>query len=480
VRRWTLRLLALSAFAAGPVARAAETEPPPGRLFFGGGLAILPNQLGTEEERPLFEVGAGYRIHPGWMVEARASAATKLKAIAPSSARRVTRADLNLSWVPRDGMPASPYLTLGLGAAQIALPGTGSDGSFATNGGAGLDLRLSRNVSLRAEERIVGFRVPRPTGGRTMAVTTESFVGLSIVLGQGPSDQDGDGVLDRADRCAGTPAGVPVDAQGCPVDSDGDGVPDGLDRCDGTTKGCRVDASGCPADSDSDGVCDGLDMCPGTPAGTSVDPGGCLTDRDGDGVPDGRDACPDTPRGCTPDARGCPTDSDRDGVCDGQDKCPGTPSGAKVDAGGCPASRLERETELLETGVIRLEDINFDTGRATLRPESYRPLNEVGDILSRWPALRIEIGGHTDAEGNALVNLALSKSRAQAVLDYLLRKFPELDSERFSVAGYGESNPIESNDTEMGRARNRRVEFTVLNPEVLHRIRDRGSNVPNE
>jgi OOP family OmpA-OmpF porin len=211
-----------------------------------------------------------------------------------------------------------------------------------------------------------------------------------------------------------------------------------------------------------------------------VDPGGCPTDQDGDGVPDGADQCADTPRGCTVDTLGCPLDSDHDGVCDGQDQCPDTPQGAKVDVKGCPATRMERETELLETGMIRLEDVNFDTGKATLRPESFRSLNDVGDILARWPGLRIEIGGHTDAEGGAAANLALSKARAQAVLAYLEKKFPELDPAHFEARGYGESKPIATNDTALGRARNRRVEFKVLNPEVLRRTRERSIDVPKE
>jgi OOP family OmpA-OmpF porin len=88
-------------------------------------------------------------------------------------------------------------------------------------------------------------------------------------------DSDGDGIADSRDRCPGTPAGVTVDAYGCPLDSDGDGVPDHLDRCPGTPAGTPVDAAGCPLDSDGDGVLDGDDRCPNTPAGARVDVRGC-------------------------------------------------------------------------------------------------------------------------------------------------------------------------------------------------------------
>jgi OOP family OmpA-OmpF porin len=92
-------------------------------------------------------------------------------------------------------------------------------------------------------------------------------------------DSDGDGVSDCEDKCPGTPAGVEVDANGCPIDSDGDGVPDYLDKCPGTPAGVEVDADGCPLDSDGDGVPDYLDKCPGTPAGAPVDENGCQIDE---------------------------------------------------------------------------------------------------------------------------------------------------------------------------------------------------------
>ncbi len=151
------------------------------------------------------------------------------------------------------------------------------------------------------------------------------------------TDTDGDGVRNRSDLCAGTPAGALVDESGCPQDADADGVPDGIDRCPGTAHGSDVDAEGCFADSDGDGVQDGSDACPRTPHGARVDDFGCPEDRDGDRVVDGLDDCPATPFGARVDAQGCPYDSDGDGVVDGIDRCDGTPAGSRVDRGGCPA-----------------------------------------------------------------------------------------------------------------------------------------------
>ncbi len=100
-----------------------------------------------------------------------------------------------------------------------------------------------------------------------------------------PVDSDGDGVVDSADQCPGTPLGTAVDSVGCPVinnsDSDGDGVLDSNDLCPNTAPGTTVDANGCPivnnTDSDGDGVLDSEDLCPNTPPGTAVDSSGCPT-----------------------------------------------------------------------------------------------------------------------------------------------------------------------------------------------------------
>jgi outer membrane protein OmpA-like peptidoglycan-associated protein len=93
----------------------------------------------------------------------------------------------------------------------------------------------------------------------------------------------------------------------------------------------------------------------------------------------------------------------------------------------------------------------------------------VGTLLAQWPTLKIEIGGHTDDVGGDAVNRKLSQARAQSVLDYMKGKYPAIDAARFTVKGYGESRPIVPNVNDASRAQNRRVEFTVLNKEVLRK-----------
>ena len=165
--------------------------------------------------------------------------------------------------------------------------------------------------------------------------------GGSIVIGK-PRDSDRDGVVDRRDKCPGTPFGVRVDKNGCPIDSDGDGVPDYIDQCPDTPVEAygKVDIHGCPQDSDGDGVPDYLDECPDTPTAARgfVNAKGCPIDTDNDGIPDYLDKCANTPAGVEVDSVGCPIDRDGDGVPDYLDKCPGTPAQAKgmVDKDGCP------------------------------------------------------------------------------------------------------------------------------------------------
>jgi outer membrane protein OmpA-like peptidoglycan-associated protein len=173
--------------------------------------------------------------------------------------------------------------------------------------------------------------------------------------------------------------------------------------------------------------------------------------------------------GLSVDARGCTLDGDGDGVSDGADRCAETPKGVTVDATGCPVVQNAREKELLDTGRLRLENVYFESGKSELKPVSYSALDEVGEILSRWPQLRIEVGGHTDSQGDDVMNQRLSEARAQSVFDYMARRFPQIKVAQFSVRGYGESRSLASNDNAVGRARNRRVEFTILNREVLSR-----------
>ena len=107
-----------------------------------------------------------------------------------------------------------------------------------------------------------------------------------------------------------------------------------------------------------------------------------------------------------------------------------------------------------------LEDCNFETGKATLQPESYAVLDELVAYLNRKDDEKIELGGHTDNVGSAASNMKLSLDRANTVRAYLLTK--GIDPDRVTAKGYGLTQPIADNKSEEGRAQNRRTEVKIL------------------
>ena len=256
-------------------------------------------------------------------------------------------------------------------------------------------------------------------------------------------------MVDSADKCADTPEGAKVDESGCELDSDGDGVTDSADKCPETPAGAEVDSSGCQPDADGDGVADSADKCPDTPAGAKVDETGCELDSDGDGIVDSADKCPDSVPGAKVDASGCLPDADADGVADAIDLCPDSSPEAEVDVTGCG-----------KEAIITLEGVTFKTGSAQLTPDSLAVLDRVAASLQANPDLKIEVAGHTDSSGNAMLNMELSQSRAESVVEYLVSV--GIARERMKAKGYGESRPIADNATVEGRAKNRRVELKRL------------------
>jgi outer membrane protein OmpA-like peptidoglycan-associated protein len=115
----------------------------------------------------------------------------------------------------------------------------------------------------------------------------------------------------------------------------------------------------------------------------------------------------------------------------------------------------------IEVGMtVRLNNIVFETGKWDLKPESFPELDRVVQLLNENAKIRIAIAGHTDNVGSDADNMNLSKNRARSVLDYLASH--GVEAGRLASAGYGETKPIATNDTDDGRQMNRRVEFTII------------------
>jgi len=120
-------------------------------------------------------------------------------------------------------------------------------------------------------------------------------------------------------------------------------------------------------------------------------------------------------------------------------------------------------SELLKSqDAARLKSIHFEPGSAALQEPSFDELRELAGLLEREPELRVEITGHTDDRGDAASNLQLSTDRAKAVVDYLV--VLGIAADRMEYRGAGASAPLVSDDTEKGRAQNRRIEVRILNP----------------
>jgi len=107
----------------------------------------------------------------------------------------------------------------------------------------------------------------------------------------------------------------------------------------------------------------------------------------------------------------------------------------------------------------------FDVGKAALKPETKANLNKMSESLKKYPDTDVLIEGHTDSTGSEEMNLQLSKQRAQSVSNYLASL--GVDPRRFTIMGYGESQPIATNDTAAGRQENRRVEIAIMANEDL-------------
>jgi outer membrane protein OmpA-like peptidoglycan-associated protein len=326
----------------------------------------------------------------------------------------------------------APFVLAGVSGLGVASDRSalGNDIDLGFHFGGGVKIFLARYVALRFDvrdtltaKRGVGDGVGH--GIEVLGGLTFTFLRKKEEKKPEPSDRDGDGILDKDDECPDVP-GVP-EYKGCPI-----------------------------PDTDGDGILDPDDDCPDVP-GVPEYKGCPIPDTDGDGILDPDDECVDEPG--VPEYKGCPIpDTDGDGILDPDDDCPEEPEtfNGYQDADGCP-DEVPKEVAKF-TGVI--EGIYFDTGKATIRKQSRPKLDGALEVLEKFPDLRIEISGHTDDRGKDDFNRDLSQRRAAAVKTYFVDK--GIDASRIETRGAGEDEPRETNATKAGRAKNRRIEFKLL------------------
>lgn len=253
------------------------------------------------------------------------------------------------------------------------------------------------------------------------------------------NDSDGDGFLDDVDKCVNEPEDRDnfEDDDGCPEpDNDKDGILDGVDKCpmDKEDIDKWEDEDGCPeADNDGDGIDDPKDKCPNVA-------------EDKDGFEDG-DGCPDL-------------DNDGDGIPDTKDKCPMKPETKNgfEDDDGCPDST---KAKVVGKKIVIMDKVYFDSGKATIKSESFGLLKDVANILKANKQLgKIRVEGHTDNRGSAKNNKKLSQARSESVRKFLIDQ--GVSGDRLEAVGYGEDRPALDENTKAAREKNRRVEFIIL------------------
>jgi len=330
------------------------------------------------------------------------------------------------------GSSVIPFALIGGGYMGAGSNPSGNDRDKLFHFGAGVKVGLDDFLGLRLDVRDNLTQKFAASSG-TLVHSPELTLGLTFTLdpvskapakaAPPPPDADGDGFLDADDKCPKEPGVAP---DGCPA----------------------------PKDSDGDGIVDLRDACPNE-AGPA--PTGCPDrDSDHDCVPVPADKCPDVP-GLPTD--GCPDpDPDHDGIVGAADKCPDKPETVNgfEDDDGCPDTLPEKVKKY--SGVV--PGIEFDLGKATIRPASRPTLDEAAAVLTEYSALRISITGHTDDVGDRKKNLELSKDRADAVKTYLVGK--GIDDKRIETRGAGPDEPIADNKQAAGRQKNRRIEFKLL------------------
>ena len=320
--------------------------------------------------------------------------------------------------------------------------------------GLGAKYYLSSSTALYADAGYInGIEYTRPIVGTTKRDNFWKItIGLEYDFGKA-KDADMDGVSDKKDKCPDTPAGVQVDEKGCPIDTDGDGIADYQDDCP-TVAGLAA-LKGCP-DKDGDGIADKDDECPDVAGIKQLK--GC-PDADGDGVADKNDKCPGTPKGWKVDKAGCPIDSDGDGIVDAEDACP-TVAGVAEEK-GCP-KKEKAEPERIPAKIDqKTEPVYFVTDKSYITDYSKKKLDNIVSLLKSNPAYLLDVYGHTDDLASDQYNMGLSQKRIDSVIEYLTSK--GISASRIhQTQAFGESKPADTNATDQGRQKNRRVEFMIM------------------
>jgi len=401
------------------------------------------------------------------------------------------------------GQPVNPYLYAGIGAmyykrssGAIDIPDSKLIPTIHIPFGIGLEVFPSSNISLIVD---AGYRITDAYTDALKLSKTDGYAtvkaGVNIYIGRSDlGDADKDGLTNGDEKVFGTNPDNP--------DSDGDGLNDGYEVHKLKTGPLKVDSDGdglndgdevlkhhtdpTKADTDGDGLSDGDEVLKYHTAPVKIDTDGdslsdgdevvkyksdpLKVDTDGDKLSDvdevqtyrtdpakvdtDTDVLSDYDEVTKNKTNPLKSDTDGGGMSDGEEVTRGT---NPLD----PKDDVLKETIILEKGkTVILKGVNFEFNKATLTMDSENTLEMAYNALVAQPDIKVLIVGHTDAVGSDAYNKKLSFRRAETVKNWMVVK--GISARRMSVAGKGEIEPIDSNETDDGRANNRRMEFRVL------------------
>jgi len=381
-----------------------------------------------------------------------------------------------------------PYLNTGLGVMMWNCENTDTNTEISSgsnligNLGGGIEWEVSRMVGIdfgvkyqrifNQKEDMSGESTSDLGRGDVQTGNLSAGFGLTIRFG-GSNDADNDGFDDKLDECPLVPEDFDgfEDEDGCPEwDNDGDGLSDIVETNTGVYT--NVDSTGTNpnvADTDMDGINDYDEIF-------TYKTNPLTVDTDADSLNDGDEIneyltdpnSADTDGDTLPDydeififqTDPINSDTDNDGFTDSDDKCPVEPetlNGFKDDD-GCPDKKPEVIFE--EKTPIILDGVNFKSGSTELTEDAKSVLTKVVRTLMHYTEMHLEISGHTDSTGSTELNNKLSRKRAESVKRYLINQ--GIEGSRLRAIGLGSYYPITSNETEEGKAKNRRIEFFRL------------------
>ncbi len=404
------------------------------------------------------------------------------------------------------GKAVNPYFYAGFGAmiykrltgGSVYVPDSRFQTSILVPVGVGLEIFAGKKTAIVLDG---GYRAtddyPDAVKKGKIGGYATAKAGLNFYLGRSEyDDDDNDGLTNGEEATIGTNPDNP--------DTDGDGLKDGEEVKQYKTSPLKADSDGdglsdgdevnryrtdpAKGDTDGDGLMDGEEVNQ-----YKTDP--LKTDTDGDGLTDGDevkkyksdptkvdtdgDGLSDYDEVTTYRTDPSKADTDGDGLSDSDEvrKYKTDPTKSDTDGGGmADGEEIKRglnpldpkddvlqktNTIILERGKTTiLRGVNFEFNKATLTKDSEKILEQAYDALVAQPDIKVLIVGHTDAVGSNAYNQKLSLRRAQSVKNWMVKK--GVSARRMTVAGKGETEPIDDNNTEDGRANNRRIEFRVL------------------